>query len=395
MVEVNKESPLYKINFTRDVGRFAIDLKEKSRSIQNMIAALSDSDEGIGNVFSKKIAQSSDEDVVSAEYIGSAEDAESMSPFDIQVETLASPQINLGNYIDPDLSDLAPGTYSFNLNTTLNSYEFQYTVNASDTNRDVVKRVMRLINNAGVGLKAELVSNEDDAITLQVASQQTGLSENDKYQFELLPTPDSSSIRAMHVLGLDQVEQPAQNASFLLNGEEKSASSNTFTINKAFELTLKQPNEEGETTSIGFKANADAIADNVQGLVAVYNNIIKLGYDYAGTQHSKQLLSDMESVAHSYHNELEAIGLNEEEDGTIRIDRSLLTDAVTAEDADDCFSLLNDFKDALNVKASTVSIDPMRYVSKIMVAYKNPAGHNFNAPYANSMYAGIMLDTFC
>lgn len=32
IVKVNKDSPLYKINFTRDTGRFAIDIKEQARS---------------------------------------------------------------------------------------------------------------------------------------------------------------------------------------------------------------------------------------------------------------------------------------------------------------------------------------------------------------------------
>ena len=34
IVKVNKDSPLYKINFTRDTGRFAIDIKEQARSIE-------------------------------------------------------------------------------------------------------------------------------------------------------------------------------------------------------------------------------------------------------------------------------------------------------------------------------------------------------------------------
>ena len=38
IVKVNKDSPLYKINFTRDTGRFAIDIKEQARSIENFIA---------------------------------------------------------------------------------------------------------------------------------------------------------------------------------------------------------------------------------------------------------------------------------------------------------------------------------------------------------------------
>ncbi len=71
IIKTNKDSPLYKIKYSEDAGRFAIDIKEQTRSIQNVIASLSDSGGGIESVFSKKLAQSSDEDVISAEYIGS------------------------------------------------------------------------------------------------------------------------------------------------------------------------------------------------------------------------------------------------------------------------------------------------------------------------------------
>ena len=73
IVKVNKDSPLYKINFTRDTGRFAIDIKEQARSIENFIAALSNNapDDNAEHAFSRKIAQSSDEDAVSVQYIGS------------------------------------------------------------------------------------------------------------------------------------------------------------------------------------------------------------------------------------------------------------------------------------------------------------------------------------
>ena len=37
----------------------------------------------------------------------------------------------------------------------------------------------------------------------------------------------------------------------------------------------------------------------------------------------------------------------------------------------------------------------MNYVDKLLVAYKNPAGHNFTAPYATSVYSGMMLDQYC
>lgn len=86
------------------------------------------------------------------------------------------------------------------------------------------------------------------------------------------------------------------------------------------------------------KLDTDAVADNVQSLVNVYNNMIQLGHNYHGSQESGKLLHDMESVAKSYFNELESIGLNLQQDGSIQIDKNLLTDAVSAPDARRKFS---------------------------------------------------------
>lgn len=284
IVKTNKDAPLYKVQHLGDAQRFAIDIKEKTRSIQNMVASLSDADSGIESVFSKKIAQSSDEETVSAEYIGS--NSENSAPFEVEVLQLAAPQVNLGEYLEEDASDIKPGIYSFDLNTTLNSYEFQYSVNEKNTNREIQEKIARLINTSNVGLRAGLVSDENGKSALRIESQQTGINENESYLFEILPSPDSDSIKAMHKLGIDRVAETAQNSSFLLNGTERSSLSNTFTVNNAFELTLKKESHTGSSAQIGFKTNSDAIADNVQSLVNVYNNIIKLGHDYADTRHS-------------------------------------------------------------------------------------------------------------
>ena len=70
IVKTNKESPLYKIKNLGEAKKYAIDIKESVGGIQHIAASLSGSDQGIEKAFSKKIAQSSDEDVVTAEYIG-------------------------------------------------------------------------------------------------------------------------------------------------------------------------------------------------------------------------------------------------------------------------------------------------------------------------------------
>ena len=112
-----KIPPLYKINFTRDTGRFAIDIKEQARSIENFIAALSNNapDDNAEHAFSRKIAQSSDEDAVSVQYIGSNMDADNSKQFDVTVERLATPQVNRGVYLAPGASDFCAGQLQLRL----------------------------------------------------------------------------------------------------------------------------------------------------------------------------------------------------------------------------------------------------------------------------------------
>lgn len=394
IVKTNKDSPLYKIKDSGDIKKFAIDIKEHTRSIQNVIASLSDADDGMESVFNRKIAESTDEDAVSAEYIGPGHGIDDSLHFNVEVTHLATPQINQGHYLPENKYDLKPGSYGFDLSTDLSSYEFQFSVGQKDTNYEVQQKLLRLINSSGIGLKASILEDEQGKSALQIESKQTGLSENQNYLFEILPSPDNGSIKVMRTLGIDHVKEKASNSTFLLNGQAHSSLSNTFTINNAFELTLNGISEDGNAAQIGFKANADAIADNVASLVTVYNNMIQLSHHYTDSQQSNKLLRDMVGVTGPYYNELESIGLSLTDDGSLSIDRNLLTDAVTSEDAMNCFHVLNEFKNDLNSVAANASIDPMNYVDKVLIAYKNPI-HNFASPYITSIYSGMMLDRFC
>lgn len=188
---------------------------------------------------------------------------------------------------------------------------------------------------------------------------------------------------------------PAQNSVFILNGVEHSSYSNTFTINKEFELTLQGISPEGSSTKIGFKTSVDAVADNLQELVDSYNGFINTGERYSGSQQGSRLLRDFRNVSYAYRNDLEAIGLMIGGNGFISVDRNLLSDAVETKDIRETFSVLNTFKNSLAAKANYVSVDPIRYVDKTIVAYKQPGVSHFPSPYHNSLYSGMMLDHFC
>ena len=392
IIKINKESPLYKIKDAGDVTKHAIDIKETTKSLQNVIASLED---GVEGVFAKHIAQSSDEETVSAEYIGSRDkDETEIKGFEISVQQLASNQVNIGNYLNPDRLDIEPGSYSFDLNTNTRSYEFQYTINDNETNLSVLQKLSKLVNTAGVGLSATIDTNDLGQVALRIASKQTGIAEGEDYLFQIIPSAGAVSGKAMNVLGINHVETEARSSSFLLNGIHHTSYANTFTVDNNFDITLHGIHSDDGFSKIDFKANADAVADNVQKLVTAYNEVIDLAHAHSESRGSGKLVRDMSSVARNYHNELEAIGINIEESSRLTIDRNLLTDAVTAPDATQTFSILNDFKDDLNERTTNAFIDPMNYVNKLVVAYKNP-GRNFATPYITSIYSGMMLDQYC
>lgn len=395
IVKINKDAPLYKIKRSADVQKFAIDIKESTRLIQNVVASLSDAEDGIGNAFQKKLAYSSQEDVVSADYVGTGQSSSNPDGFTIEVKSLATSQINQGNFLDKNRLNLRPGSYSFDLENNVSAYEFQFTVNADDTNFSIQKKLAGLVTNADIGLSAAIAENADGLSALQIESTATGIAPDETFLFSISPQGNHESMAAIDALGIDHVAQEAQNAVFLLDGTEHMAYSNTFLLDNSFELTLHGTSPEGNPATVGFKTNADAMADNIQTLVDSYNSVLQTASKYSKSQpQSVQLYKDMSSTAFAYQSSLEDIGLMVGDDGSISIDNDTLRETVSANNYEDNLSVLNDFKNLLNAKANNASLDPMRYVDKVLVTYKNP-GKNFATPYITSIYSGMMMDAYC
>jgi flagellar hook-associated protein 2 len=400
IMKSNKDTPLYKIIEGIDVRRFALDIKEQSHAIKNVVSSLSQNGEGIESAFDKHVATSDDPAVVTAEYIG-REDAPTnpqTATFQLEVQQLATPQVNTGHFMRRMGHDFKPGSYSFDLNTNTTSYEFQYNVNEDDTNEDVLNKLRKLINNANIGLQAEVLPDEKGINkALQIETRQTGLGESEKYLFQIEPTADKGSQNALRLLGIDNVSSPAENSAFLLNGKSYTSYSNTFTVNNTFSVTLNGVSAPGQAASVGFKPSADTVADNIETLVSAYNGIVNTANHYEGTLEANgKLLRDIASLANSFTADFEQIGITVQDDSSLSIDRKALTDAISEEDSSHTFDVLNRFRDALGNKADQASINPMRYVNKIIVAYKNPnPNKNFATPYISSLYSGMLIDRVC
>ena len=393
IVKINRDSPWDLPTTSRDTQRYAVDLKENARELHNTIAQLGGLEKD--GLFSKKNAYSTNDDVATAVYIGSESSATDIPDFELEVKSLASPQENLGLFLPEGKTALAPDTYSFDIGVIDMNYEFQFAVGENETNREVQERLVRLINNSEIGIRASLVESENRT-ALRLTSESSGLPGGREQIFHVSDSHTSKTSGTVDYFGLDYVSRKASNANFLINGEAHSSTSNHFTYDKRFDVKLTGVSPQEETTRIGLKTDVESLTDNVFHLVGGYNEFVKAASSYLESQSkSKQLVREMMGIASVYGVSMGAVGLNMEQDGTLAIDQDVLHEtAVRSEDINETFGYLKNFSKMLLRKSDQISLNPMEYVEKVVVAYKNP-GHNFISPYVTSAYSGMLFNGYC
>lgn len=395
MLKLNKDAPLYILDTSDDSRKFAVGLKENARGLRNTIASLGGLEDD--EMFNKKAAYSTDEEMVSASFVGNIDEDEVIPSFKLEVSKLASNQVNLGYALKSDAQvSLPPETYSFDININDLSYEFQFSIREGDTNKDVQERLSRLITNAGIGLEADVLENGQGSSALRLSSTAEGLRQGKDNIFSVSDDNTSKTTGAVNYLGIDYTSKTPSNAEFLLNGEPRSASSNHFTIDKQYELTLKGVHKyEGQSAEIGLKNDFESITDNIGGLVSGYNNFIKTASEYKeGHPAGSKLLSEMDRLVSYYKENLNSIGLSVNNDGAIEMDESQLRQSMLQDDNHESLDSIKQFASSVLRKANQISLNPMEYVEKTVVAYKNP-GHNFTAPYVTSNYSGMLFNSYC
>ncbi len=392
---MNKESPLFILDTSKESQRFAVGMKENARELRNTIASLGGLDEE--ELLNKKVAYSSNENIATASYIGSSNPDEDTSSYEVEVRRLASTQVNMGNFLaDEENISLTPDTYSFDVSIDDLNYEFQFSIKATDTNRDVQDRLSRLINNANIGMTAQVIEDGHGNSSLRMESNATGLKDGKYYQFTISDQRTSKASGAVDYLGLDYVASPPTDASFLVNDEEISSTSNHYTIEHTYNVQLKGvSSEEGETASIGLKTDVESLAENINTLVNGYNSFLKAVAEYSEDQpKSNRLFNEMSSVARVYAKGLTQAGLNLNLDGTLEVDGDVLRQKAMSDNARESFSSMKGFTNSVLRKSNQVALNPMNYVNNVIVSYKNP-GKNFATPYITSAYSGMMFNGYC
>ncbi len=396
MLKINKKSPLYKLESTDNIKQYAIDLKETARQIKYVAATLTD-EEGNISGSSKKKASSSNNKVAKAKYIGSSSDKKAEVPeLELNVKKLATPQVNVGNYLQKDASGLSKGPYSFDLSIGEYTYEFQFNVKSSDTNFDIQEKLARLINKSNIGVTAEISENADEHTALKLTSESTGVTSfaNRGLTFIISDTRGEEHGDAVSFLGLDKVYSEPGNAAFTINGIEKSSASNTISIPEQFEIELVGTSIEGDDTIIGLKPDFDALIENINEFIDVYNKTVDFAkHKDQGTYESSQFYRDITGIAKNYKYSLDAAGFTVLPDGHLQLEESLLIQSAREGTLTENLDKLNHFKNSLIRKSDNIALNPIQYIDKKMIAYPHPT-RNMPSPYVSSMYSGFLFNGY-
>ena len=393
--KINSQTPSYKIDFSDAALKYAIDLKENARELSQIADELSD--ESTDSITYKRSATSSSPQVIDAEYIGDS-CVQDYEPLEVTVSQLACPQTNTGNFLQPNSKPFAAGEYSFDLQVQDLTYQFEFGVNATDTVTNTQQKIARLINQADIGLNAQLLTDGLGNSAISITSDATGIRGISPTIFHIQSQNSSdasdSNTELVSTLGLDRVTQYPANAVYSVNGTTATSVSNEVTIDNNYVLTFFDTTGKAPVT-ISMNTDTDAIADSIGELIGGYNNLISVTANDANEhfEGNEKLKKDFAGIAKSYNHLLNENGLSVTDNGTIAVDRDAIISAADNGTLGDIFSGLNAFKQAVQKKAEDISLNPMDYVNNKIIAYKNPLRPT-NDPYNLSAYTGMIFDGY-
>lgn len=393
--ESNKE-PVYLIDYSADIQRYTILMKEGAMRFQRDIAALGGLDGK--ELFTQKSVYSSDTSIASAEYLSdeaasSLSNEDSNASYQLKVHQLANTQQNLGHYLSPEDINLSPGVYSFDVATPISNYELQFAITEKDNNESIQIRLAKLINNASIGLNATVTYDISGYSALLISSTSTGEEADNTPPFSISDENTSQKRGIIDYLGIRNITTAARWANYEINGQPYSSPDNRITIDNKYSVKLQMASDKEVT--IGVKADLESLKDSINGIARSYNNFISTAAQFLDKQPRTSLLLDsMKRMSSLYYPALNTLGMSISEDGTINVDNKVLSATLSSSASDEVVDDLKSFTKATLRKISKVALNPMDYVDKRIVAYKDPNKTYYSNPYVTSTYSGMLFNGY-
>lgn len=247
----------------------------------------------------------------------SASSGASNASYTFSVKQLARAQRNTGTaFYSDSRNTLTSGTNSFKITVNDKESEVSFNVNYSDTNKTTLNNMAAAINDANIGVTAKVVNDDKKGTSrLEIVNDSTG-TEN---SFSITDVEGEAVKRS----GISQVTDTAQDAVYVVNGEEHTSRSNTIALdNGKLNVTLNAVTEKEAKITVA--SDKETVMKGIGAFVEDFNQAITFANSNKQYAISEKLSKELRSIVSSKQGSLGGIGINVNYDGTLDIDEKRL-----------------------------------------------------------------------
>ena len=345
----------------------------------------------INSVFNDRTATSSDINVLtaSAQSAFSQDTGATEATYNISVTKLAQAQENTGSELNTaDSSVINLGTNTFNINVQGQDQELSIEVVDGDTNAVVLQKIETAINEAALGMTAEVIDNSADGTQqLVIEADSTGLANS----FSI----SDVSGNTISASAADTISTVAQDAEYSIDGIDQTSGADTIYLDGG--MVTVNLNETGEAVlTVGPDENE--VQNAVSSLVSEINAFMdfnKNNSDYI----KEEVLSSVHSFIADHRTALKSFGITQDEDGMLEIDADELASAVgqNISGIKTAFGGFDGLAAEINSFASRISTDsPLNYAKEaadMSMAFADYL-YGASAGMMRQMLTGSLLDNY-
>ncbi|RLB82873.1 MAG: hypothetical protein DRH17_04395 [Deltaproteobacteria bacterium] len=343
------------------------------------------------SVFNDRTPTSSDPNVLTATAVDafSPDSGAAEATYNVSVTDLALAQENTGlalNAADPSVVNL--GSNTFNININGQDHELGIEVVDGDTNEAVLQKMAAAINDASIGVTAQITNGSVDGTQhLVITADQTGTASS-------FAVSDISG-NAVTATGADTVSTAAQNAAYTVDGTGYTSETNTIYLDDGLvTVNLKGTGEAILTVA----PDQNEVKDAITAFVSEINSFIGFlenNSDYI----QDEVLSSVNSFIAKHRGELESFGITQAEDGKLVIDTDKLGTAVrdNLSDIKDTFGGLDGLAIQTKNYTSHIATDsPLNYAKEAEGMSMNFVDYIYDtsATMLEGIVQGMLLNTF-
>lgn len=380
----NQSSPLYLVSLSESRQEHMIDIKEQALTLRDITDQLANPN---SELYTKKQISTDNPDAVSGSFRAHAS-GELPDSMTLQIDQLASEQVNVGNYLISDDTSFAPGSYNFSMQTMHGSIPLTLSVSEDDTNLSLQEQLANQINRRHIDVHASVIKEENTS-SLMLTSTETGTPETVSSLYFTFDKTRASDV--VDTFGLDHVQTVPENARFYINDLVHSSTSNHISINQVAEFDFHKVTDT--PVNVQFTPDKSLLVSQMTNFTDAYNQLVTLSEKSEPTSiGSRNLYHDISGIVTRHEEQLASIGISIGEDHRMHFDTEH-AGSISYDTLNTLFGDTSGLRADIGKTVNRLTLDPLAYIDRLIVTYPN-AKEKQTATYTQSVYSGLMYNNY-